>query len=103
MYILCGLSLSLTFQKHSYFYTAIFPNILEFNSSDIVSRAVVDSEEKVIHAIDFQKYGLGLWILCVLLLWVICFLGIYRLHGFPEGVLETANQVPDSSARQYFF
>jgi sodium-dependent dicarboxylate transporter 2/3/5 len=58
-----------------------------------------DSEKKVIHTMDFIKYGFGLWILCMLLLWVVCFLGIYQVNGFPDGIVETATQVLNSTAR----
>jgi sodium-dependent dicarboxylate transporter 2/3/5 len=55
-----------------------------------------DTGERAIHAIDFVKYGFLLWILCMLLLWTIGFLGIYSLNGFPAGLLETAKSVLES-------
>ena len=55
-----------------------------------------DTGERAIHAIDFVKYGVLLWILCMLLLWTIGFLGIYSLNGFPPGLLETAQSVLES-------
>jgi sodium-dependent dicarboxylate transporter 2/3/5 len=55
-----------------------------------------DTGERVIHTIDFVKYGFLLWVLSMLLLWTIGFLGIYSLNGFPEGLLETAKGVLES-------
>lgn len=56
-----------------------------------------DTGKRVIHTIDFIKYGLLLWILSMLLLWTVGFLGIYPLNGFPDGILEAATQVLESS------
>jgi sodium-dependent dicarboxylate transporter 2/3/5 len=55
-----------------------------------------DTGERAIHAIDFVKYGFLLWILCMLVLWTIGFLGIYSVNGFPAGLLETAKSVLES-------
>lgn len=55
-----------------------------------------DTGEKVIHPIDFVKYGFLLWILSMLVVWVVGFLGIFNLVGFPEGILETARAVLES-------
>jgi len=55
-----------------------------------------DSGRRVIHPIDFLKYGSLLWLLSMLLLWVVGFLGIYPLNGFPEGLAETAARVLES-------
>jgi sodium-dependent dicarboxylate transporter 2/3/5 len=49
-----------------------------------------DSGQRAIHTIDFVKYGFILWILSMVLLWSVCFLGIYPLNGFPDGIQETA-------------
>jgi sodium-dependent dicarboxylate transporter 2/3/5 len=58
-----------------------------------------DSGERVIHTIDFVKYGFLLWIICLVLLWTIGFLVIYPTVGFPDGIIGIANQVLESSAR----
>jgi sodium-dependent dicarboxylate transporter 2/3/5 len=58
-----------------------------------------DSGERVIHTIDFVKYGFLLWILSMLLLWIIGFLVIYPINGFPEGILETATRMLESAAK----
>lgn len=52
-----------------------------------------DSGEKMIHPMDFIKYGFVLFILSMLVVWLIGFLGIYNIVGFPEGILETAQEV----------
>jgi len=52
-----------------------------------------DSGEKMIHPMDFVKYGFVLFILSMLVVWLIGFLGIYTIVGFPEGILETAKEV----------
>jgi len=58
-----------------------------------------DSGERVIHTIDFVKYGFVLWILSMLLLWTVGFLVIYSIHGFPPGILETATQALEVTAQ----
>jgi sodium-dependent dicarboxylate transporter 2/3/5 len=58
-----------------------------------------DSGKRVIHPIDFVKYGFLLWILSMLLLWIVGFLVIYPLNGFPEGLVETALQVLERGVR----
>jgi sodium-dependent dicarboxylate transporter 2/3/5 len=52
-----------------------------------------DTGEKMIHPMDFIKFGFILWILSMVLTWVIEFLVIYNIVGFPEGLLETAKAV----------
>lgn len=58
-----------------------------------------DTNKRVIEAIDFVKYGFGLFVLSMLLLWLVGFLVIYPLVGFPEGILETASQVMHSAGK----
>jgi sodium-dependent dicarboxylate transporter 2/3/5 len=48
---------------------------------------------------DFLKYGFLLWVLSMLVVWVIGFLVIYNVVGFPEGLLETAKAVMESGAQ----
>ncbi|MFO8047932.1 MAG: SLC13 family permease [Desulfosudaceae bacterium] len=55
-----------------------------------------DTGEKAIAPIDFIKYGFLLWVLCMVVVWVVAFWGTYSLIGFPEHVLETAQQVLQS-------
>jgi sodium-dependent dicarboxylate transporter 2/3/5 len=58
-----------------------------------------DSNQRVLEAIDFVKYGIGFFILSMLLLWTIGFLVIYPIVGFPEGILEQASKVLETVAR----
>jgi sodium-dependent dicarboxylate transporter 2/3/5 len=58
-----------------------------------------DTGEKMIHPMDFVKYGFILWILSMAVIWSIEFLLVYNIVGFPEGILETARQVMRSAAQ----
>jgi sodium-dependent dicarboxylate transporter 2/3/5 len=55
-----------------------------------------DTGERAIHPMDFIKYGFVLFILSMLVEWVIGFLIVYNIVGFPEGILETAKGVLES-------
>lgn len=55
-----------------------------------------DTGEKMIEPIDFVKYGFILFLLSMAVVWIVGFLGIYRLVGFPPGVLDTARAVLES-------
>jgi sodium-dependent dicarboxylate transporter 2/3/5 len=54
-------------------------------------------DEKIIHPIDFLKYGFILWILCMLILWVVGFLFIYKIIGLPPGITESAKSVLEAT------
>jgi len=54
-----------------------------------------DTGEKMIHPIDFIKYGFVLFLLSMAVLWVFEFLVVYKVVGFPEGILETAKSAMD--------
>jgi sodium-dependent dicarboxylate transporter 2/3/5 len=56
-----------------------------------------DTNKRVLEAVDFVKYGFGFFILSMLLLWTIGFLVIYPIVGFPEGILEQAALVLQST------
>ncbi|RLB01522.1 MAG: hypothetical protein DRG83_09995, partial [Deltaproteobacteria bacterium] len=58
-----------------------------------------DTGKKVIHPMDFLKYGFFLWMLSLVITWVVGFLGIFHFVGFPKEVLETAKSVLDASMR----
>jgi len=58
-----------------------------------------DTGEKMIHPMDFIKYGFLLFLLSMVVIWVVGFLGIYNIIGFPEGILETARGVMESGAQ----
>ena len=53
-----------------------------------------DSKQKTTIGSILDKKGL--WILSMFLLWIVGFLVIYPLMGFPEGILETATRVLES-------
>ncbi|MDY6905967.1 MAG: SLC13 family permease [Thermodesulfobacteriota bacterium] len=57
-----------------------------------------DTGERAIKPIDFIKYGFALWVLCMMAVWVVGFLGTYNIVGFPEGILETARQALESGS-----
>jgi sodium-dependent dicarboxylate transporter 2/3/5 len=57
-----------------------------------------DTGERAIHPMDFIKYGFLLWLLCMVVVWVVGFLLIYNIVGFPEGVLDTARQAMESGS-----
>ena len=59
-----------------------------------------DTGERVIKPIDFLKYGFLLWLLSMLVVWIVGFLGMFNLLGFPEGILETARSVLESQVVQ---
>jgi len=49
-----------------------------------------DTHKRIIHPVDFIKYGLLLWVLYMVLLWVVELLLIYNINGFPDGILDIA-------------
>ena len=55
-----------------------------------------DTGEKMLHPMDFVKYGFILFLLSMITVWVIGFLGVYNIIGFPDGILETARGVMES-------
>ncbi|MCF8050135.1 MAG: anion permease [Desulfobacterales bacterium] len=56
-----------------------------------------DTNKRVLETIDFVKYGFGLFVLSMALLWLLEFLVVYNLVGFPDGILEQATQVLQSA------
>ena len=56
-----------------------------------------DTGEKMIHPMDFLKYGFILFLLSMIVVWTVGFLGVYNIVGFPEGILETAKVVMESA------
>ena len=55
-----------------------------------------DTGDRAIHPLDFVKYGFVLWILSLVVVWVVGFIGIFKIVGFPQGILETARQAMQS-------
>jgi sodium-dependent dicarboxylate transporter 2/3/5 len=58
-----------------------------------------DTGEKMIHPMDFVKYGFVLFILSMAVVWVVGFILTYNVVGFPEGLLETARGVMEAGAK----
>jgi sodium-dependent dicarboxylate transporter 2/3/5 len=55
-----------------------------------------DSGERAIQPIDFVKYGFVLWLLSLVIVWIIGFLLIFNIVGFPADILEIAKQAMES-------
>jgi len=55
-----------------------------------------DTGERVIHPMDFVKYGFVLFILSLVVVWLVGFMGVFKLVGFPEGILDTAREAMQS-------
>jgi sodium-dependent dicarboxylate transporter 2/3/5 len=58
-----------------------------------------DTGEKMIHPMDFIKYGFILFVLSMVVVWVVGFIITYNVVGFPEGLLETARGVMEGGAQ----
>ena len=58
-----------------------------------------DTGERAIHPLDFLKYGFLLFIISMLVVWVIGFLVVFTIVGFPDGILETAKGVLESGVQ----
>ena len=55
-----------------------------------------DTGERMLHPMDFIKYGFVLWILCLLVVWVLVFVVTFAVVGFPDGLLETSRAAMES-------
>jgi len=49
-----------------------------------------DTGKRMISPFDFVKYGFILWIISLVIMWVLEFLVIFNIIGFPQGITETA-------------
>ena len=52
-----------------------------------------DTGKKMIEPIDFVKYGFLLWIISLAITWVVEFIGLFNIIGFPAGITATAKAV----------
>jgi len=52
-----------------------------------------DTGEKMIHPMDFIKYGFILFVLSMVVVWFVGFLFVFKAVGFPPDILETARSV----------
>jgi sodium-dependent dicarboxylate transporter 2/3/5 len=58
-----------------------------------------DTGDRMIHPLDFVKYGFILFLLSMAVVWIVGFIIIYNVVGFPEGILETARGVLEAGAQ----
>ncbi len=56
-----------------------------------------DTGEKMIHPMDFLKYGFILFLLSMIVVWIVGFLVVFRAVGFPPDILEAAKTVMQSA------
>ncbi len=61
------------------------------------------TDKRIIHPMDFLRYGFVLWIICMLILWVVGFLIIFRIIGFPPGITDTAKAVLEATRNGMVF
>jgi sodium-dependent dicarboxylate transporter 2/3/5 len=52
-----------------------------------------DTGQRMISPIDFVKYGFALWLISLAIVWVLGFMVLYNVVGFPEGLAETAKAI----------
>jgi len=52
-----------------------------------------DTGRRIIRPFDFVKYGFFLWVICLAITWIVGFVILYGVVGFPEGITETARAV----------
>ena len=55
-----------------------------------------DTGKKMIHPLDFIKYGLVLFLLSMIVVWIVGFQVIFNAVGFPPDILDTARGVLQS-------
>jgi sodium-dependent dicarboxylate transporter 2/3/5 len=53
----------------------------------------------MIHPMDFVKYGFVLFVLSMVVVWVLGFLVVYNVVGFPPDILETARGVMEAGTQ----
>ncbi len=58
-----------------------------------------DTGKRAINPLDFIKYGFVLFLLSMIVVWVMGFLVIYNIVGFPEGILDTAKGIMQSGLK----
>jgi sodium-dependent dicarboxylate transporter 2/3/5 len=57
-----------------------------------------DTGQRMISPIDFVKYGFVLWLISLVIVWILGFMVLYNVVGFPDGITETAKAVLMRSA-----
>jgi sodium-dependent dicarboxylate transporter 2/3/5 len=51
-----------------------------------------DTGERILHPTDFIKYGVIIWALSLLVMWIFTFVVVFNVVGFPDGLYETARE-----------
>jgi sodium-dependent dicarboxylate transporter 2/3/5 len=51
-----------------------------------------DTGERMLSASDFIKYGVGIFLLSLVIMWIFTFVLVYSIVGFPDGLLERARE-----------
>jgi sodium-dependent dicarboxylate transporter 2/3/5 len=51
-----------------------------------------DTGERILHPTDFIKYGVIIWALSLLVMWIFTFVVVFNVVGFPDGMYETAKE-----------
>ncbi|NOZ58564.1 MAG: hypothetical protein GXO66_03165 [Euryarchaeota archaeon] len=51
-----------------------------------------DTGERMLSASDFIKYGVGIFVISLVIMWIFTFVLVYSIVGFPEGLLERARE-----------
>ncbi len=49
-----------------------------------------DTGERILSSTDFIKYGIGIFILSLAIMWIVTFVIVFSIVGFPEDLLSTA-------------
>jgi sodium-dependent dicarboxylate transporter 2/3/5 len=57
-----------------------------------------DTGERILHPTDFIKYGVVIWALSLLVMWIFTFVVVYNVVGFPDGMFETARESMGAAA-----
>ncbi len=51
-----------------------------------------DTGERILSSTDFIKYGIGIFILSLAIMWIVTFVIVFSVVGFPEELLATASE-----------
>ena len=52
-----------------------------------------DTGRRMINPFDFVKYGFVLWVISLVIMWILGFMMIFNIVGFPEGITKTTKAV----------
>ncbi len=57
-----------------------------------------DTGERILHPTDFIKYGVIIWFLSLLVMWIFTFVVVFNVVGFPDGMFDTALETMGTTA-----